>query len=69
MAARKSKRAGGQKRMGRPAAPPQTLRRNRVVVMMTDTEVEKLHRLAANKEIAVGTAAYEILARALKRRK
>ncbi len=55
--------------MGRPAAPPQTLRRNRVVVMMTDTEVEKLHRLAANKEIAVGTAAYEILARALKRRK
>jgi hypothetical protein len=37
--------------------------------MMTDTEVTKLHRLAGEKNIAVGTAAYEILSRALKRRK
>ena len=66
MGARTKNKGGRPKGSG---GPPELVRRNRVVVMMTDAEAAKLHRLADENDIAVGTAAYEILARALKRRK
>ena len=55
--------------MGRPAGPPEKLRRNRVVAMVTDAELAKLHRLTDDKDLPLSTIVYEILARALKRRK
>ncbi len=69
MAARKG---GGKRRMGRPkgsGGPPETVRRNRVVVMLTDGELAKLHRLAEAKDLPLGTAAYELLAGVLRRRR
>ena len=70
MASRKKPRAGGQrKRVGRPAGPPENVRRNRVIAQLTDAEFKKLHRLAEKRDLPVGTLVYEILARSLKRRK
>jgi hypothetical protein len=37
--------------------------------MLTDAEVAKLDRMADAADLPVGTVAYEILARALRRRK
>jgi len=39
------------------------------VVTLTDAELAKLHRLADERDLPIGTAAYEIVARALSRRK
>ena len=58
--------AGRPKGSGRPAAE---VRRNRVVVMLDDAELAKLQGLAKERELPVGTAAYEIVERALRRRK
>lgn len=58
--------------MGRPkgsGGPPEKVRRNRVVLTVTDAELEKLHRLAKSKSLPLGTTAYEIVARALRRRR
>ena len=58
--------------MGRPrgtGGPPETIRRNRVVVLLTDGELVKLHRLAGERSLPLGTAAYELIARSLARRK
>ena len=63
---------GRRRRMGRPkgsGGPPESVRRNRVVVMLTDAELAKLHSLAGEKELPFGTVAYEIVARVLARRK
>lgn len=57
--------------MGRPrgsGGPPETIRRNRVVVMLTDGELTKLQRLAEAKGLPLGTVAYEFVGRALARR-
>jgi hypothetical protein len=37
--------------------------------MLTDAELAKLHRLAEDRELPIGTVAYEIVERALRRRK
>jgi len=53
---------------GRPkgsGGPPEKVRRNRVVVMLTDSELTKLERLA--KGLPLGTVAYEFVARGLAR--
>jgi len=58
--------------MGRPkgsGGPPEKIRRNRVVVMLTDAELEKLHRWAEEKDLPFGSVAYEIVGRALARRR
>jgi hypothetical protein len=58
--------------MGRPpgtGGPPETIRRNRVVVMLTDGERATLNHLATSMELPPGTVAYRILARALRRTK
>ena len=55
--------------MGRPAGPVENVRRNRVVIMLTDAELTTLHRMAEAKELPVGTLAYDIVRRAMSRRK
>ena len=58
--------------MGRPrgtGGPPEQVRRNRVVVMLTDDELAELTKLADERELPLGTTAYEFVARGLKRRK
>ncbi len=55
--------------MGRPPAPPETVRRNRVATFLTDAEFVKLERIADQKDLPLSAAVYEILAPALKRRK
>ena len=54
--------------MGRPAGPPERVRRNRVVVLLTDEELRKLEAVADAADEPVGTAAYNIVARSLRRR-
>jgi hypothetical protein len=60
-------RAGAGRPLGS-GGPPELVRRNRVVVMLSDAEFETMQAIAQEREVPVGTAAYEILARALKRR-
>lgn len=65
-------RGGRRKAMGRPkgtGGPPEKVRRNRVVVLLTDAELAKLHRLAEEHALPIGTAAYELVARGLARRR
>ena len=67
-----AKRGARRKSMGRPkgsGGPPEKVRRNRVVITLTDAELAKLHRLADRKNLPLGTAAYEIVARALGRQR
>jgi hypothetical protein len=45
------------------------VRSHRVVVMLTRAEMAKLEELAEERELPLGTVAYEIVARALHRRK
>jgi hypothetical protein len=37
--------------------------------MLTDSELEQLHALAKARRLPIGTAAYEVLARSLARRR
>ena len=68
--AAKEPRAGGRRRKrGRPPAPPETVRRNRVATFLTDAEFGKLERIADEKDEPLSAVLYEILARSLKRRK
>lgn len=55
--------------MGRPPAPPEQVRRNRVVVMLTDIELAALHRVADAAERPPGTVAHDLLTRALRKAK
>ncbi len=70
---RKGMRGGPRKGAGRPPGtgpgPSPDARRNRVVVMLSDAELKKLRRLAHEKDLPVGTVAYEFVGRGLKRRK
>ena len=56
---------------GRPkgsgAKPREEVRRNRAVIMVTDRELAALKRLAKASGVPVGTKAYEIIAKALRR--
>jgi hypothetical protein len=60
---------GGRKRVGRPRKRLQDARRNRVVIMLTDAELATLNRIAKASDLPLGTTAYEIVGRALARRK
>lgn len=68
MASVKTGRGGARPGSGRPKGSDETVRRNRVVVMLTDGELQKLRDWADERSIPVGTVAYEVVARALKRR-
>ena len=60
---------GGPRGGGRPRKPEQEVRRNRVVVMLTDQEFQTLRRLAKESKLPFGTVAYQIMGRSLRRRK
>ena len=66
MGARKKGAWGGPRRGAGPkpgsGGPPELVRRNRVVVMLTDAELRKLRKLADEKDLPLGTAAYEFVA-------
>jgi len=57
--------AGRPKGSGSGSSPD--LRKNRVAIMFTDTEVSKLQVVAKKQKIPVATAAYNLIARSLKR--
>ena len=68
---RAARTPGKAKRMGRPkgsGGPPENVRRNRVVVTLTDAELAKLRKWAKDRDLPLGTVAYEIVERALRRR-
>ena len=58
-----------RRRMGRPAQAPETVRRNRVTTFLTDDEFAKLELIAAETDKSMSAALYQLVARALKRRK
>ena len=68
---KKGRRGGARRGAGRPrgtGGPPEEVRRHRVVVMLREDELEALQELADERDLPLGTAAYEIVARALQRR-
>lgn len=66
-AVRKTGRGGPRPGSGRPRGPIEAVRRNRVVVMLTDAELAKLHRLSEARELPLGTVAYQLFEPALRR--
>ena len=68
MGVRRTGRGGPRPGSGRPLGPSGELRRCKVAFMVTDDEFAKLKRLARERGLPVGTAAYEIVERALRRR-
>jgi hypothetical protein len=70
MAAVKATGRGGPRRgAGRKPQFTEEVRRNRVVVLLTDEQLETLQRLAAEAFLPTGTVAYQLLARGLARRR
>ncbi|HTF32791.1 MAG TPA: hypothetical protein VK714_03705 [Myxococcota bacterium] len=67
-AKKKGSWGGARPGSGPKAKPTGQVRRNRIVVMLTDGELAKLHRLAEEKSLPLGTVAYEFVARGLTRR-
>lgn len=71
MGVRMKGRGGPRPGSGRPKGtgkPTAQIRRNRVVCMVTDSELATLHRLADERGLPLGTVAYEILARGMRRK-
>ena len=64
---RKSKRGGPRRGSGRPRHPEGDVRRNRVVVMVTDGERAILHRMAETHQLPLATVAHRLMASALRR--
>ena len=52
--------------MGSGSGPSPNARKNRVAIMLTDTELEKMTRLCSKKDKHVATLAYELMAKGLK---
>ncbi len=70
MAGETKGRWGGPRRgAGRKNTIEGAPRRNRVVVLLTDEELAKLKKLADRDAAPVGTKAWELLSRALRRAK
>jgi hypothetical protein len=57
------RKGAGRKRGG--GGPVESLRRNRVVVMLRDDELAKLRRLADERNLPLGTVAYQFVGRGL----
>ena len=59
--------ARGKRRLGRPPGPPETVRRNRVVTLLTDTEFEELTHIAYDQGESVSALVHQIISRYLAR--
>ena len=59
-------RPGAGRPKGSGKGPSENARKNRVAVMLADSELEKLERLARRRGQPVATLAYKLLARALR---
>ena len=59
-------RPGAGRPKGSGKGPSENARKNRVAVMLSDVELEKLERLARRRGQPVATLAYELLARGLR---
>ena len=60
--------AQSRHKLGRPPGPPESIRRRRVVTLMTDAEFDKLMRIADENENSVSALVHQIVSRYLKRR-
>ena len=65
--ARRSKRGGFRPGSGQKPGPPDKVRSERVVVMLTPPELKELKKLAIDWDLPLGTAAYKVLAKGLPR--
>lgn len=69
-AKKKSGWGGARPGAGRPKGsgkgPSPNARKNRVAIMLTDTELAKLTRASRRKDKPIATLAYELMARALR---
>jgi hypothetical protein len=61
------RRPGAGRPPGTGTGPSPGARINRVVAMLSNDELKALKKIAKQKKLPLGTAAYEIIARALKR--
>ena len=59
-------RPGAGRPKGSGNGPSPNARKNRVAIMLTDTELKKLSRLANRKKTPVATLAYELMSKGLK---
>ena len=57
-----------RRRLGRPPETPGSIRRRRMVTLMTDAEFEKLTKIADENEKSVSAFVHQIVSRYLKRR-
>jgi hypothetical protein len=68
VAVRKTGRGGPRPGAGRPRGASGEVRRNRVVILLGDGDLMKLEKLSNERKLPLGTVAYEIVERALRRR-
>lgn len=61
------RRPGAGRPKGTGTGPSPAARINRVVAMVSNDELKVLQRIAREQKLPLGTAAYQILARAIKR--
>jgi len=61
------RRPGAGRPKGSGTGPSPGARINRVVAMLSNDELKALKRIARQKKVPLGTAAYQIIARAIKR--
>jgi hypothetical protein len=66
---RRTARGGPRLGAGRPRGPQEMVRRHRVTILLTTAERAQLRALARERDLPLGTAAYELVARALARRR
>ena len=71
MAGRKKTRSWGGQRSGagrKPGSgrPKEHIRRNRLMISLTDDELTSLRRMAEQRGLPTGTLAYQIVARVLR---
>ena len=64
-----SRKKGGTKHLGRPLLPRDELRKHRVVVHLTDEEMQRLTAVANEHDADLGAAARKLLSDALKHRR
>jgi hypothetical protein len=69
VAVKRGNRGGPRKGAGRKPVVAGEVRNNRVVVLLTNVELKTLKKYAKEEDLPIGTAAYKLMAGALKRRK